>query len=460
MSERMDKIGQVAHGSSTNPHHDGALATGTESRPTKPGQGVQQAQSQQPAQHWLLLTLEHLLAIEALDVKSALDEASDLVAKTVGADKVDIFLYEPATNSLVAMGVSHKPLSRRQLELGLNRMPFANGGRSVQVYINAQSHITGHADQDPEELLGVKDPVGGLGIKSVIAVPLYVAGELRGVVQVDSQQPDAFTEYDLHFMEAVAGWIGIITHRAELIEQIRRDAAEEAKRTAAEEMVTIIGHDLNNYLTPLTGRVQLLRRKASREGQESYRRDADEISSVVKRIEKLVQNLMDLGRLEQGIFQLARHSTDLVALAEDIARALGTPACPVEARSYGRVQADVDKDKIRQALENLVTNAVRHSPEGAPVYVTVATEKREDGEWALIAVKDQGPGISPELMPKLFTRFAPGPSSAGLGLGLYLAQGIAHAHGGAVTVESPPGAGATFCLSVPMGISAPLEAPG
>jgi signal transduction histidine kinase len=402
-----------------------------------------------------LVTLERLLAIEALDVTSALSEASDLVASALGADKVDIFLYDPATNSLVAMGVSHTPLGKRQLELGLNRLPLANGGRSVQVYTNEQFHKTGHADRDPEELLGIKDPKGGLGIMSIISVPLYVAGELRGVVQVDSQRPDAFSEYDLRFMEAVAGWIGTITHRAELIEQIRRDAEEEARRTAAEELVTIIAHDLNNYLTPLAGRVQLLRRKASREGQKSFERDADDIGSILTRLERMVQNLMDGGRLEQGIFQLTRQSTDLVALAEDTARALSTPTCPVEVRSYGRVQADIDPDRMRQALENLVTNAVRHSPEGVAVYVTVETEKREDGEWALIAVKDQGPGIGPELMSKLFTRFALGPNSAGLGLGLYLAQGIAHAHGGTLTVESEPGSGAVFCLAVPVSVPEP-----
>jgi two-component system OmpR family sensor kinase len=105
---------------------------------------------------------------------------------------------------------------------------------------------------------------------------------------------------------------------------------------------------------------------------------------------------------------------------------------------------------MRQAVENLLANAIKHSPEGAPVTVVVNTEKRDDGNWVTIAVVDRGQGISPQLMPRLFTRFAPGPNSSGLGLGLYLAQSIARAHGGTLVAESEPGKGATFCLSLPL----------
>ena len=76
-------------------------------------------------------------------------------------------------------------------------------------------------------------------------------------------------------------------------------------------------------------------------------------------------------------------------------------------------------------------------------------EEREDGAWALLTVRDSGPGIAPELLPKLFTRFARGEGSQGLGLGLYLARGIAEAHGGTLTVDSTPGKGTRFVLALP-----------
>ncbi len=118
---------------------------------------------------------------------------------------------------------------------------------------------------------------------------------------------------------------------------------------------------------------------------------------------------------------------------------------------------EADQARIGQALENLISNALRHSPKGAPVEVEVTSEMRTNGdstgsaerEWAIINVHDEGPGVPPELMPKLFSRFSPGPNSTGLGLGLYLARSIAEAHGGTLTVESSPGKGTTFCMAFP-----------
>ena len=80
-------------------------------------------------------------------------------------------------------------------------------------------------------------------------------------------------------------------------------------------------------------------------------------------------------------------------------------------------------------------------------------EAREDGEWAALAVRDQGRGIPTDLLPTLFTRFARGPRSTGLGLGLYLARGIAEAHGGFLTVETAVGKGTTFWLALPVNLA-------
>ncbi len=114
------------------------------------------------------------------------------------------------------------------------------------------------------------------------------------------------------------------------------------------------------------------------------------------------------------------------------------------------LRVEADPRRIRQLVENLVANALRHSPKEEQVEVELRSEKRDDGEWATIEVMDQGPGIVPELMPRLFTRFSSGPDSSGLGLGLYLARGIAEAHGGTLTVTSTPGQGTSFCLSLPV----------
>src|ERR671929_782781 len=100
----------------------------------------------------LLATLERLLTIKALEVKSALDEASTLVAEAVGADKVDAFMHDPATETLVAVGTSDTPLGHKQRRLGLDRLPLVNGGRIVTGFQNGAPFHTGHTENDPQGL--------------------------------------------------------------------------------------------------------------------------------------------------------------------------------------------------------------------------------------------------------------------------------------------------------------------
>jgi DNA-binding CsgD family transcriptional regulator len=143
------------------------------------------------------------------------------------------FLYEPETMSLVAMGSSTTLLARRQRAIGMHRQPIANGGSAVRAFESGTPYLTGRADLDPVQLRGM---VEGLGVRSAIDVPVTVAGERRGVLQADSQQPDFFSERDLRFLESVAGWIGIVTHRSELVEQALRDGERRGRRQAADEL--------------------------------------------------------------------------------------------------------------------------------------------------------------------------------------------------------------------------------
>jgi DNA-binding CsgD family transcriptional regulator len=162
-----------------------------------------------------------------------LDEACTLVGAALRADKVDVFLYEDASHSLVAMGTSATLLGQRQRAIGLNRQPIANGGAAVRVFESGMAYLTGRADQDFDQLRGMVD---GLGIRSSIDVPIEVAGQRRGILQADAQQTNFFTERDLNFLEAVAGWIGIVTHRAELVGQAVLEGERRGRHQAADEL--------------------------------------------------------------------------------------------------------------------------------------------------------------------------------------------------------------------------------
>jgi two-component system, OmpR family, sensor kinase len=398
-------------------------------------------------QERLLSTLEHLLLLPATSLQEALDQASDLLAESLGADKVDVFMYDLSVESLVAMGTSHTPMGARQHALGLARLPLANGGPTVRVFQTGQARLTGRADLDPDELRGIVD---GLGVRSMMCVPLHIDAEPRGVISAAAATPDRFTEDDLRFVEAVSRWIGLLAQRAELSARLAAEAAEAGRRAGADELIAVLAHDLRNYLSPIRARLGMLRRWAGDQGHQRPLHDAEALLRSVDRLSRLVNDLLDSARLEGGLFSLQPQSVDLVALARETSGAFETEQRPVAVRSaQTEVLTLVDPDRIRQVLENLLSNALRYAPEGIPVEVEISTQRRRDGPWVVLTVSDHGPGIAPDVLPRLFERFATGARSPGLGIGLYLARRIAEAHGGTLSVDSTPGAGARFTLAVP-----------
>jgi signal transduction histidine kinase len=388
-----------------------------------------------------------LLAIQAMDVRSALDQASDLVATALGADKVDVFLYEARSDTLVALGTSDTPMGRKQQALGLDRLPLSNRGKTVEVFQTGQPYDSGHLEADPGELPGIKE---GLGVRSVLVVPLEVEGTRRGAIQVDAQQPEQFTEEDLAFLQAVAQWVGLLLHRAELAERVAHEASEQARQRTAIELITMLAHDLRAPLVPLLGYLTMIQRVAEREGQDRYVEYATRGQRSVQRLERMLNDLLDTTRLDQGIFVLTLEPVNLVALVQETAELMRSPTAPIEVRGSGELVAAADAERLRQVLENLLSNARRYGPEGMPVIVEVTTERSEESTWAVISVQDAGPGIALEVLPRLFTRFTSGGDRRGLGLGLYLARGIAEAHGGMLTVDSTLGKGASFRLALPL----------
>lgn len=404
----------------------------------------------------LLGTLERLLALDATNLHDALGHVTQLVAEALGADKVDVFLLEPASSTLVARGTSDTPMGHLQKAAGMDKLPIVNGGRTVEVFQTGAPYMTGHADQDPAELIGITQ---GLGIHSTLAVALPLHSKGRGVLVVASATPERFTERDLHFLEAISSWIGLVAHRVELVEHIEHEALEEGRRRGAEELIAVVAHDLRNYLTPLKTRLELLQLRAKRQERPADMQDARAAVQVVNRLTQVITDLLDATRLDQGLFVLRPQVVDVAALVRATAESLATPQNPIEVRAPDELEALVDPDRVRQALENLLANALQHSPEQVPVRVEIAetapSGDRNQADHLVIMVRDQGPGIALDTLPHLFDRFTSGPNSAGLGLGLYLTRQIAIAHGGNLTVESLPGKGSCFRLSLP--VSLPQE---
>jgi two-component system, OmpR family, sensor kinase len=391
--------------------------------------------------------LQRLMAIQAVELRPALVEAADAIVAATGAEKVDIFLHDPPSGSLHALGVSRTPVGEKQRALGLDRLPVVNGGRAAVVFATGAEFMTGDAVSDPEELPAI---VRDLGIRSHIAVPLEIAGARRGVLSICSTVPNAFPDHLLGFARAAAQWIGVMAHRAEIVERLAVEASDRARRQAAEQLITIVAHDLRNYIAPIHGRIVLIKQRAIRERHRAHERDAEAAERALKRLANLLSSLLDVGRIEQGLFEVHLAPTELVTLVREVAGAIQIPNVPITIRGEPEIVVDADAPKLRQALENLLSNASKYSPAGAPVVVDVTACELADGTaQAFVLIEDQGPGMDADLASRVFTRFARGAASQGLGLGLYLAREIVSAHHGTLDLSTAPGRGARFTLRLP-----------
>jgi DNA-binding CsgD family transcriptional regulator len=155
----------------------------------------------------ILGLLETLRQVDSATARDAMQHATNVLASAFAADKVDAFFYDEPAEMLVALGTSQTRMGRRQRALGLHRLPLSNGGRAAWVFRENHIYIHGHVDEDPVELVGIRQD---LGVRSTIAVPIHVGGGRPGVLLVSSAQPEHFSQDQLHLLQFVAYWVGLV----------------------------------------------------------------------------------------------------------------------------------------------------------------------------------------------------------------------------------------------------------
>lgn len=396
----------------------------------------------------MLSLLGQLFEIVPAPVDAVLSRCADLIGTATAAEKVDAFLYDPPSSSLVAVGTTHTELARLQRSLGLDRLPVANGDPMARVYETGDAYQHGHIDDDPRQPRGV---VENLGVRSMLGVPLEVGGVRRGVISLASRRPNAFTAEDSALMRVVSVWVGGLVHRSELLEAHKTHASELARRAVAEELITVVAHDLRNMLSPVVSRVQVILQRAQQERRATEVSDCERVLFSMSRITDLMTDLLDVARIEKGILSLTYEQVDIVELVRTTARALAPPDAEIRVQSYvDALRAAVDRERLAQALANVLSNAIKHSPRGTPVAVEIAPVTLQSGDAVKILIVDQGPGIAPELLPRVFERFVTGNAAAGLGLGLYLTRAVVSAHGGTIALNSSPAQGTRCEITLPI----------
>ncbi|HKU41053.1 MAG TPA: GAF domain-containing sensor histidine kinase [Polyangiales bacterium] len=407
-------------------------------------------------EHSRLTLLERLFELTPMAVDVVLSQSSDLIGEATGAEKVDAFLYEVGTDTLVAVGTSRTPLGKLQRSLGLHRLPVANADPVARVFSTGEIYHSGHTDQDPTQPRGV---IERLRLRSMAGVPLHVNGQRRGVLTLASARPDAFSDDDVTLLKMVAAWVGSLVHRSELMDAFATQASAQSRRAAAEELITILAHDLRNLLNPIATRLAVVRERARSAQREDDVADAGRALAALGRISELMGDLLDVSRLEQGALAVQYESFDIVELVRRSAQTLSLAEVSIEAHSYVDTLAILaDRRRLTQALENVLSNATKHSPRGAPVHVELRPTELPEGAAVKLTIIDRGPGIPADLLPRIFDRYVSG-GGTGFGLGLYLARAIIEAHGGKIAVPSSGPKGTRCEIILPLTAAQPKSAP-
>ncbi len=294
-------------------------------------------------------------------------------------------------------------------------------------------------------------------MESFLGVPIRARAKVFGNLYITEKLgADEFSEEDERIAVLLAARAATAIDAARLMdEQAVLLANLQQLHRQRDQFFAMINHELRNALTGVYGWAELLQRSRS---PETAQRAGREVYEAAERTIQLLNNLLDLSRLDAGKLQAVFKSCDIPAIIERSVNAVGPAA---QARRLTIRQEYLAKDRVmecdpirlEQILVNLLTNAVRHSPQGEAIVVRVEAL----GDELLIHVIDRGPGISVEDQPKIFEPFirVDPESGIGSGLGLPVSRRMAEIIGGRLSVASDLGRGATFTLLLPIRMKEP-----
>ncbi len=290
------------------------------------------------------------------------------------------------------------------------------------------------------------------GHRSLACLPLISRGEVVGVLGLDFTEARAFDAEERAFLTSVAQQCAHAMDRAQLFVDAleARDQAERATMMR-DELLSVVAHDLGNPLNAIALRARQLSQMA--DGADgAWREVAASIAEVVSETTHLIEDLMDVAIIDSGQLRMRLGEEDARSIVERTVD-LFLPACGEKGVSLiaraPTLPLRCDADRVKQALGNLVANALEHTPSGGTIRVTAEVSEGD----VQVSVRDTGSGISEEGQEHIFDRYWRGKTrdlTKGVGLGLFIVKGIVTAHGGRVWVQSAIGRGSTFCFTLPL----------
>jgi predicted ATPase/signal transduction histidine kinase len=305
----------------------------------------------------------------------------------------------------------------------------------------SDEHLRGMS-QDAEHLEWIRS----IGVRSGMAVPLMTQEKSIGSISFLGVTPERrYGPADLALSQELARRAAVFIDNARLYHE-----AQEAIRLR-DEFLTIASHELYTPVTSLKLAMQGLERASASAPPETFSRAFQNARRQIRRLTRLIDELLSVSRLQQGQVHLQLEEVDLAAITRDVVEHFREESVrsssPLLIHAAPFVIGRWDRTRLEQVITNLLANALKFGSH-KPIEISVTSEHGT----ARLSVKDHGIGIAPDKLPHIFERFERGVSAreyGGLGLGLYIAHEIVSALGGTVHVESTPGVGTCFTVQLP-----------
>lgn len=399
----------------------------------------------------LLAEAGELLAA-TLDEQTALTNLARLAVPSL-ADWCTVDIVRP-DGSTSGLGGSHIDPEREDLIRELQRRYPANPSGTVPISAVLRTGRSLLLESVSDAELAASSPDAAhlhlrrrLGFRSAMFVPLRAHDRLLGIITlVSADDRRRYGPSDLALAEELARRAALAIENARLFRAVQ-DAVQKR-----DEFLSVAAHELKTPITSLRGFAQLLRRRLDREQQvpgDELRRAVTTIEQQAGKLGHLITQLLDITRLDAGKLSLDCTLTDLTQLVQhavDAAQAT-TKRHQFTLMAPATVTLAVDAMRLEQVLTNLFANAIKYSPSGGPIEVTMEVQP---GELS-ISVADRGVGVPYAQRQQIFERFyqVQGDRSAGMGLGLSISRQVAELHGGRLDYEPRPGGGSCFVLTLP-----------
>ena len=324
-------------------------------------------------------------------------------------------------------------------------LPDTNGWKRVAI---AGDPSTSIAEADIEDAFRSGEVNRSITRPALTYSPLKMGVKPIGVMVSSSQDIERGTS------EAIAGLVALALERARFLREVSHTEALRQSDELKSALLASVSHDLRTPLTAIRAAADSLLDETITWDRTASHEFHSIISEEVNRLTRLVQNLLEMARIEAGELKLSKRWEAVSEIFNNVmvrcATSLRNHRVTLEPED-SQLMVRADSRLIAEALVNLVENAAKYSPPGTEISISA---RPENGEL-IVAVKDQGVGIAPDEVNRVFDKFyrgvhLPGKQTSGTGMGLSIAKGIIEAHGGRIWVESRFGHGATFSFALPL----------